>query len=77
MSFFGKLFHSKKDKETDHLTQPKKSDERYHCVRFMTEKGEQLGMLLTHKEFDTAVHRWVQNVSTMPIDELADKEDEV
>lgn len=43
--------------------------EKYHCVRFMTEKGEQLGLLLTHEEFEIAVFRWVQNIDTMPIQE--------
>jgi len=43
--------------------------EKYHCVRFMTEKGEQLGLLLTHEEFERAVFRWVQNIDTMPIQE--------
>ncbi len=50
--------------------QPKK----YHCIRFMTERGEQVGMLLTHEEFEIAVNRWVQNVTTMPISEEVDEE---
>jgi len=40
----------------------------------MTERGEQVGMLLTHEEFEIAVNRWVQNVSTMPISEEVDEE---
>jgi len=40
----------------------------------MTERGEQLGMLLSHTEFETAVNRWVQNVSVMPISEEVDDE---
>jgi hypothetical protein len=43
--------------------------EKYHCVRFMTEKGEQLGLLLTHEEFEKGVFRWVQKIETMPIQE--------
>jgi hypothetical protein len=48
--------------------------EKYHCIRFMTERGEQLGMLLSHTEFETAVNRWVQNVSVMPNSEEVDDE---
>ena len=33
------------------------------------QKGEQLGLLLTHEEFERAVFRWVQNIDTMPIQE--------
>ena len=71
MEFFRNLFKAKEEEED----LPRSKPTKYHCIRFMTEKGEQLGMLLTHEEFDIAVHRWVQNVSTMPIDEETDKED--
>lgn len=47
---------------------------KYHCVRFMTERGEQLGLLLTHEEFERAVFRWVQNIETMPIQEEPQEE---
>lgn len=47
---------------------------KYHCIRFMTERGEQIGMLLTQDEFEVAVNRWVQNVSQMPISEEIDEE---
>lgn len=46
---------------------------KYHCIRFMTDRGEQIGMLLTQEEFETGVNRWVQNVSTMPINEEVDE----
>ncbi len=72
MRFFSKLFKANVEEDT-----PPPKPTKYHCIRFMTEKGEQLGMLLTHDEFDTACHRWIQNVSTMPIDEQTDKEDEI
>jgi hypothetical protein len=48
--------------------------EKYHCVRFMTEKGEQLGLLLTHEEFERAVFRWVQTIESMPIQEDPEQE---
>ncbi len=54
---------------------PLDEQEKMHCIRFMTERGEQLGMLLTHSEFQTAVQRWVENIDTMPI-EVVDPNDE-
>lgn len=54
---------------------PSDEQEKMHCIRFITERGEQLGMLLTHSEFQTAVQRWVDNIDTMPI-EAADPTDE-
>jgi hypothetical protein len=54
---------------------PSDEQEKMHCIRFMTERGEQLGMLLTHSEFQTAVQRWVENIDTMPI-EVVDPNDE-
>lgn len=56
------------------LPPPAKIPTKYHCIRFMTERGEQIGMLLTQEEFETGVNRWVQNVSTMPINEEIDEE---
>jgi hypothetical protein len=40
----------------------------------MTERGEQLGMLLSQEEFETAVNRWVQTIDRMPIGEQVDEE---
>lgn len=71
MGFFSKLFGAKEPEPTP---SPEPRPQKFHCIRFMTERGEQLGMLLTHEEFDTAVSRWVQTVSTMPIQENADGE---
>jgi len=48
-------------------------DERMHCIRFMTERGEQVGILLTTEEFERAIQRWVDTVDHMPI-ETADPE---
>ena len=50
-------------------------EEKMHCIRFMTERGEQLGMFLTHSEFQTAVQRWIDTIETMPI-EAVDPNDE-
>lgn len=70
MKFFSKLFGAKKEEP-----QPEPMvKEKYHCISFITERGEQLGMLLTHDDFDKAVNRWVQNVSTMPIQENTENE---
>jgi hypothetical protein len=70
MNFLRKLLGRNKP-ENQEETQA----EQYHCIRFMTERGEQLGMLLTHSEFQTAVQRWVENIDTMPI-EVVDPNDE-
>lgn len=71
MGFFSNLF---KGKEPEPLPPSQPPVQKLHCIRFMTERGEQLGMLLTHEEFENAVSRWVQTVSTMPIQENADGE---
>jgi len=42
--------------------------ERLHCIRFMTERGEQVAVLLTTEEFERGLMRWVDTVDTMPID---------
>lgn len=58
---------------TNLFSKPKESvppPERMHCIRFMTERGEQLGMLLTHDEFRTAVQRWINTIDEMPIDTI-------
>jgi hypothetical protein len=41
--------------------------ERLHCIRFMTERGEQIAVLLTTEEFERGLMRWVETVDTMPI----------
>lgn len=70
MKFFKRMFGSDVEQEE---TEPKPV--KYHCVRFMTERGEQVGMLLTQEEFETAVNRWVQTIKTMPIQEsIGDEE---
>lgn len=49
--------------------------EKLHCIRFMTERGEQVAVLLTSEEFERGLTRWVQTVDTMPI-EMVDQEDD-
>ena len=51
-------------------------DEKMHCIRFMTERGEQVGILLTTEEFHTAMKRWIDTVDQMPIDTADPEEDE-
>lgn len=72
MGFLKNLF-SRKPEEADEQKKPLK----YHCIRFMTERGEQMGLLLTQDEFETAVNRWVQTIDEMPITETADDEEGV
>lgn len=52
---------------------PPTEDEKMHCIRFMTERGEQIGILLTTEEFERGMQRWVDTVDHMPI-ETADPE---
>jgi hypothetical protein len=50
--------------------------EKYHCIRFMTDKGEQIGILLTSDEFETGIRRWVDTIEEMPIEMANPTEDE-
>jgi hypothetical protein len=50
--------------------------EKMHCIRFMTEKGEQIGILLTSQEFERGIHRWVDTIQEMPIDAVDPQIDE-
>lgn len=42
----------------------------------MTERGEQVAVLLTTEEFERGLTRWVETVDTMPIDTTDPNEDE-
>lgn len=42
--------------------------QRYHCIRFITDRGEQVGVLLTDEEFERGITRWVDTVDEMPIE---------
>ena len=50
--------------------------ERYHCIRFMTDKGEQVGILLTTEELERGLTRWVDTIQEMPIDPVDVDKDE-
>jgi len=50
--------------------------ERLHCIRFMTERGEQIAVLLTTEEFERGLMRWVETVDTMPISMTEEDGDE-
>lgn len=50
--------------------------ERMHCIRFMTERGEQLAVLLTTDEFEAGIRRWIDTIDTMPIDTVDVEKDE-
>jgi hypothetical protein len=71
MEFLKNLF-SRKPEVAD-----EKKPLKYHCIRFMTERGEQMGLLLTQEEFEVAVNRWVQTIDEMPISETAENEEGV
>ena len=73
MNFLRRLFTLGDDAPptTENQNQP---PPKYHCIRFMTDRGEQLGMLLTHEEFDVAVKRWLNQISAMPVQEELDEE---
>lgn len=73
MKFLQRIFGLEATEER--LEEPK--PEKYHCIRFMTERGEQVGMLLTQDEFERSVNRWVQTIKTMPIQESVDENEGV
>jgi hypothetical protein len=70
MNFLKRLFAKAEEEAPPAEVKPQK----YHCIRFMTDRGEQVGMLLTHDEFETAVNRWVSQISSMPVQEELDEE---
>jgi hypothetical protein len=49
---------------------------KYHCIRFMTDKGEQVGILLTTEELERGLNRWVDTIQEMPIDPVDVDKDE-
>ena len=71
MNFLKRLFGKGEETPPETENQP---PVKYHCIRFMTDRGEQLGMLLTHEEFEVAVKRWVSQISAMPVQEELDEE---
>lgn len=73
MKFLQRIFGSDVTEEKPDEPKP----EKYHCIRFMTERGEQIGMLLTQDEFERGVTRWVQTIKTMPIQESPDDDEGV
>jgi hypothetical protein len=42
----------------------------------MTEKGEQIGILLTAEEFERGIARWVDTIDEMPIQMTNDVNEE-
>jgi hypothetical protein len=42
----------------------------------MTEKGEQIGILLTTEEFERGIARWVDTIDEMPIQMTNDVNEE-
>lgn len=50
--------------------------EKFHCIRFMTERGEQVAVLLTTEEFERGITRWVETIDEMPIEPVDIEKDE-
>jgi hypothetical protein len=72
MGFLKTLFGlDREEKQTE------QKEEQYHCIRFMTERGEQIGMFLTQEELERGVSRWVEQIKTMPIQETDSNEEGV
>ena len=69
LSRLSRVFGKSESEEVDDNEPP----ERFHCIRFMTEKGEQVAILLNSEEFERGMRRWVETIDTMPI-EATDKD---
>ena len=69
LSRLSRLFGKSESEEVDDNEPP----ERFHCIRFMTETGEQVAILLNSEEFERGMRRWVETIDTMPI-EATDKD---
>lgn len=50
--------------------------ERLHCIRFTTDRGEQVAVLLTTEEFERGMLRWVETIDRMPIETIGNDSDE-
>lgn len=50
--------------------------QKMHCIRFMTERGEQVAVLLTTEEFERGITRWVETIDEMPIESVDLEKDE-
>lgn len=61
---------SKEDTSSDSVP------EKMHCIRFMTERGEQVAVLLTTDEFERGITRWVDTIDSMPIESVDLEKDE-
>ena len=59
--------------EKEEVEQPKV---RYHCIRFMTDRGEQVGILLSDDELETGLRRWVDTIEEMPSETANPTDDE-
>ena len=79
MNWFQRMFESlfgwKISKAVDTPQENTKS-QRLQCIRFITERGEQLAVLLTTEEFESGIRRWVETIDTMPIDTVDPEKDE-
>jgi hypothetical protein len=69
LKFFGWELSSVKDETVEEPI-------KYHCIRFMTDKGEQVGILLTTDELERGLNRWVDTIQEMPIDTVDTNADE-
>lgn len=72
MKWLSRLFGKSESEEVDDDETP----ERFHCIRFRTDKGEQVAILLNSEEFERGMRRWVETIDTMPIETTDEDSDE-
>jgi hypothetical protein len=72
MKWLARLFGKSEDTEDTDDDVPQK----LHCIRFMTDRGEQVAILLTSEEFERGMLRWVETIDTMPIESIDENSDE-
>lgn len=70
MKWLSRLFGKSEEVDDD------ETPERFHCIRFRTDKGEQVAILLNSEEFERGMRRWVETIDTMPIETTDEDSDE-
>ena len=71
MQWLSRLFGRSEPEETED-----EAPQKLHCIRFMTDRGEQVAILLTTEEFERGMLRWVETIDTMPIEAIDKDSDE-
>lgn len=70
MKWLARLFGRSEPEEVE------ETSDKLHCIRFMTDRGEQVAILLTSEEFERGMLRWVETIDTMPIEATDEDSDE-